>query len=77
MEHEGKSVYLADLNGSILSLVHFGDELLARSTRLTRISDEEAWVSVSDKVPAVGTKVTLRLRPVDSDNTKEEIEHAQ
>ena len=51
------------VGGLVLSLVNCGDELLAPPTTLTRLNDEQAWVTVADKVPPVGTKVTLRLTP--------------
>ena len=62
--YEGKRVYLADMSGTVLSLVNFGDELLARSTQLTNLSDGEAWGVAKGRIPPVGTKVILRLRPV-------------
>jgi len=65
---EDRQVYMADLDGLVLSLVNFGDELLAPPTTLTRLNDEKAWVTVADKVPPIGTKVTLRLTPVADKN---------
>ena len=64
VEQEDKSVYLADLNGSVLSLVNFGDELLARPTDLTNLNDNEAWGANAKTMPPKGTKVTLRLKPL-------------
>lgn len=64
VRHEERNIYIADLEGSVLSLVNFGDEVLAKPTELTRLTDNEAWMTVEEKVPTVGTKVVLRLRVV-------------
>ena len=64
LEIEGRKVFLADLNGSVLTLVNFGDELLARPTAMTELNDEQSWVAVREKIPPADTAVTLRLRPL-------------
>ncbi len=56
--------YVADLTGSIIGLVTFGDEVIGFSRV---VSDQEAispseWEVKSDHVPPVGTRVTLILR---------------
>jgi hypothetical protein len=61
--------YVADMSGSIIGLVTFGDEVIGYSRVL---SDQAAiqppqWEVRSDHVPAVGTPVTLILRPVGSE----------
>ena len=61
-EHEDRTVYLADLSGAVISLVNFGDEVLARRTELTNRNDEQAWVVAADHVPAAGTRVTIRFQ---------------
>jgi len=61
---EGKEVYLADLNGTVLSLVNFGDDLLVRQTPLTNDTDEESIGVNTKAVPPIGTKVTVRLTVV-------------
>lgn len=60
---EPRQVYMADLNGTIVSLVNFGDDLLARQTTTTNRNDEQAWSTRSERIPPEGTAVTLRLTP--------------
>ena len=57
--------YRADVEGSILSLVHFGDEVLARQTTTTSQSDEGLLQPNTDQIPEVGTPVKIRLQPVE------------
>lgn len=63
---EGKKVYLADINGSAISLVNFGDDLLTLPNKMTQANDShgKVWVPRTDAIPKVGTEVRLRLRPV-------------
>ncbi len=56
--------YVADMTGSIIGLVTFGDEVIGFSRV---VSDQEAisppeWEVRSDHVPPVGTRVTVILR---------------
>ena len=64
VNHEGRDLYMADLNGSIVSLVNFGDDLLARDTTATNKSDNQAWNANTMQIPPLGTDVILRLRPM-------------
>lgn len=64
IEIEGRKVYLADLNGFVLTLVNFGDELLTRPTVMTELNDEQSWVAVREMIPPVGAVVTLRPHPL-------------
>lgn len=64
MEEEGEH-YVADMTGSIIGLVTFGDEVVGFSRVL---ADQAAvqppeWEVNSDHIPPVGTPVTLILRP--------------
>ena len=63
-EINGKPVYLADVNGSAVSLVNFGDDLLTLPGDLTHENEShgKAWAPRTRAIPEVGTKVTLRLR---------------
>lgn len=63
-EFDGKPVYLADINGSVFSLVNFTDDLLVMKTDMTRDTDEKTWASRASVIPKVGTPVTVRLTPV-------------
>ena len=56
--------YRADVDGSVISLVNFGDDVLARATDRTRDNDQGMWVPLTEQIPPVGTAVTIRLRPV-------------
>ena len=56
-------VYLADVNGSVISLVNFGDDVLARDSVTTNRNDNGAWAANTDLVPPVGTEVVIRLTP--------------
>jgi len=58
-----KERYAADLNGTIISLVNFGDDVLSRDTNLTDKTDEGVWGVATKKVPKLGTKVIIRIRP--------------
>lgn len=62
---EQREVYIADANGTVISLVNFGDDLLARQVTTTNQNDNAIW-NASDQVPPVGTPVTVRLRPVNN-----------
>lgn len=57
--------YLADLHGTTISLVNFGDEVLTRPTDLTNYTDDASLTANTDAIPPLGTAVLLRLRPVD------------
>jgi hypothetical protein len=61
---DGTSVYRADHNGNVLTLVSFGDEVLARPGTVTNQNDEEAFGCVPDAIPPVGSSVKIRLRPL-------------
>lgn len=64
-----KQVYLADLNGSAISLVNFGDDLLTLPTQVTHANEShgKTWAPRTEAIPRVGTEVTLRLRVVAPD----------
>lgn len=59
-----QQVYKADLNGSIITLVSFGDDLLAQPGTLTNQNDESRWQAVTDAIPPVDTPVTVILEPI-------------
>ncbi len=64
-EFEGKRIYMADPNGSVLSLVNFGDEVMTRDTEVTKDNDDQAWNANTPVIPKVRTPVTIRLTPVE------------
>lgn len=64
MQQGEEHVYLADVNGTVVSVVNFGDDLLVRATDLTNQSDGGQWQAKADNIPPAGTALRLRLRPV-------------
>ena len=64
-EVDDREIYAADVNGTIASIVQFGDDLLARRTDVTNRNDDAAWVPNLDALPPAGTRVTLRLTILD------------
>ena len=62
-EGAGPRRYLADLSGNVISIATFGDEVLCLPEVHSRDNDALMWQIDSTKLPKVGSKVTLRLRP--------------
>ena len=62
VEWEGRQVYRADVAGSIISLVNFGDDVLARSTDRTSHDDDAMWGAHTKLIPPLDTEVLVRLR---------------
>jgi len=60
---EGPRTYLADQTGSVVSIVTFGDELLALPGIHAKGNEALMWRIDTTHLPKVGSKVTLRLRP--------------
>jgi len=58
-----KERYAADLNGTIISLVSFGDDVLSRNSDLTDKTDNQVWGVATKRVPPLRTKVLIRMRP--------------
>ena len=56
--------YLADVNGNVISISTFGDEVLCLSGHHGQENHALSWQIKPDSLPVIGTKVTLRLRPV-------------
>jgi len=61
---ENEKIYLADINGSAISLVNFGDDLLTLPNEMTQDNNShgKTWAPRTEAIPRVGTDVTLRLR---------------
>jgi len=60
---QGPRKYLSDLSGNVISVVTFGDELLCLPGIHGQGDDSLMWRVDATGLPAIGTKVTLRLRP--------------
>lgn len=63
VEVNGEEMYVADAYGTAISLVNFGDDLLARATEMTDQNDSHGrvWGANTDAIPEVGTEVRIRL----------------
>lgn len=70
MSIEGRPIYTADVNGSCLSLVNFGDELLAWPTDKTNQNDGGQLGANTKLIPPIGTPVVVRLTPIQPANEK-------
>ncbi len=61
---DDKELYVADLQGTVLSLVNFNDDLLALPSDKTHMNDAAQWTARAQAIPPRDTQVLLRLRPV-------------
>jgi hypothetical protein len=59
----GPRRYLSDESGNVISLSTFGDEVLCLPAIHSQSNDALLWQVNATNLPAVGSKVTLRLRP--------------
>lgn len=59
----GPRRYASDDSGNVISLSTFGDELLCLPAIHSQDNDALMWQVSATNLPAVGSKVTLRLRP--------------
>jgi hypothetical protein len=59
----GPRKYLSDLSGNVISIATFGDELLCLPGMHSDDNEALEWQVNATGLPAVGSKVTLRLRP--------------
>jgi len=69
---EGPPKYLADVDGNVISLSTFGDELLCLPGVYSQGNEGLVWEVDSTHLPKIGTKVILRLRPQISDAAPDE-----
>ena len=61
-----KEVYLADMNGTIISLVNFTDEIVVRDATLMTNRGGGPVFNIDPKVvPKVGTKIRIRITATD------------
>ena len=59
----GPRRYLSDESGNVISIATFGDELLCLAAIHSQDNDALMWQVNATNLPAVGSNVTLRLRP--------------
>lgn len=74
---DDKEVYAADVNGTAITIVSFGDDLLARATDMTDRTDDATWAANTEAIPELGTKVTIRLTPVVKKKAEEKKDEPQ
>lgn len=60
---DGVARYLSDETGNVISLSTFGDELLCLPGKHSQENGSLSWEIDPTHLPALGTKVLLRLRP--------------
>lgn len=58
-----KTRFAADLDGTVLSLVSFGSELMAYPAAASDSNDTIEWVARGEELPAEATAVVIRMRP--------------
>lgn len=58
---QSPEVYLADVNGTAVSLVHFGDETIGRDTAVTESDDGQNLTPHAEIMPPNGTRIRLRI----------------
>lgn len=64
-EGAGPRHYLCDQSGNVISIATFGDEVLCLPEIHESDNGALEWGAKTDSLPALGTKVILRLRPQD------------
>jgi hypothetical protein len=62
-EAKGPRQYLSDQSGNVISISTFGDELLCLSGFHENANGALMWQVNGEKLPGIGKKVILRLRP--------------
>jgi hypothetical protein len=56
--------YLGDANGNVISISTFGDEVMCLSGHHAQDNESLSWKIKPGSLPEIGSKATLRLRPV-------------
>jgi hypothetical protein len=62
---QGRQIYAADLEGNVITVVNFGDEVLSRRTDARGGqggAGGDMW-GAGKNIPKAGTEITIRLRP--------------
>ncbi|MBB6430392.1 YdjY domain-containing protein [Algisphaera agarilytica] len=65
IEFKGQNHFMAETNGTVVSLLNFGDELVSRPTTDSQDGGTELWTANTPVIPAVGTKLKLRFQPAE------------
>jgi len=61
-DNEGERHYLADINGNVVSISTFGDEVVCLPAKVSQDNAALMWSVDSTHLPEVGAKVKLRLK---------------
>ncbi len=61
---EGPRRYIAEESGNVISISSFGDEMLGLAEHYSDSNGSLIWEINPDKMPPLGTKIRLRLKPV-------------
>jgi len=61
---QGREYYMADENGTIISLVNFGDDLVVRQTDTTQDTDFQQLKINAQAIPPYGSDLILRIRVI-------------
>ena len=67
----GPRKYVADYSGNVISISTFGDELLCLPGIFGHQNGGLSWQVNAEGLPAIGEKITLRLRPVPKQSPKQ------
>lgn len=67
---DGPRRYIAEESGNVISISSFGDEMLGLAENYSSSNGSLIWEINSEKMPPLGTKIRLRLKPVFGDPAK-------
>ena len=71
--NDGRVMYAADSSGNAISLVSFGDDMLSWPRAASHTNSEIFLVAATQNIPALDTKVTVRLEPAPAEVTVEKL----
>lgn len=65
IEFQGNRFFMAEKNGTVVSLLNFGDELVSRPTDQSEAGGTDFWTANTDAIPPIGTALKLRFQPAE------------
>lgn len=65
IEFQGENFFMAEKNGTVVSLLNFGDELVSRPTDQSEAGGTDFWTANTDAIPPLGTTLKLRFQPAE------------
>ncbi|MEM1108276.1 MAG: YdjY domain-containing protein [Planctomycetota bacterium] len=66
IEFQGNAFFMAEKNGTVVSLLNFGDELVSRPTEKSEAGGTDLWTANTEAIPPVGTRLKLRFRTAEA-----------